>query len=115
MPALISEHHQPALLVFQGIAHKGANGPILSTQRTLHNRIPHEYSVTSFTWHIDYTQGLRAGERVESDVCLTIFSSQKETSLESGEELFCTHQQFVQSTASQASSRCCICSCGTAG
>jgi len=101
MPALISEDHQPALLVFQGIAHKGANGPILSTQRTLHNRIPQEYRVTSFTWHIDYTQGLRAGERVESDVCLTIFSSQKETSLESGEELFCTHEQFVQSTASQ--------------
>ena len=101
MPALISEDHQPATLTFHGIAHKGVNGPILSTQRALHNHLPQEYRVTSFTWRIDYTQGLRAGERVESDVCLTIFSSQKETSLDSGEELFCTHEQFVQSPASQ--------------
>jgi hypothetical protein len=98
-PALVTTEHAPPHLAFRGIAHKGVNGPILSTQRALHNRQDAEYRVTSFEWHLDYSK-LREGERVESDICLTIFSSGKETSLESGEELLCTHEQVVRSAGS---------------
>ena len=94
MPALLTAEAAPSRLRFHGVAHKGVNGPILSTQRTLHNRQPVEYRVRSFTWHLDYA-GLKEGERVESDICLTIFDSIKETSLESGEELLCTHEQVL--------------------
>lgn len=55
MPAVIVEEDALAEVEFHGIAHKGLNYPILSTQRALHSRVSDEYRVTSFEWHLDYS------------------------------------------------------------
>ena len=63
----------------------------MARKRKLNNFGLTEYRVIEFSWHMLY-DGLLPGEAVESDVCLTIFDANKLTSLETGEELLCTHE-----------------------
>lgn len=88
----ISKADEPSVMEFSGYAHKSVNGPILSTSRTVWHEGSAEYRVTHFEWQLNYGS-VRPSETVDSDICLTIFDKDKETSLESGEELLCTHEQ----------------------
>lgn len=90
-PPDLSKDFQPADYWFEGVARKAVNGNIISTERKLNNFGLTEYRVVEFSWHMLY-DGLLPGEAVESDVCLTIFDANKLTSLETGEELLCTHE-----------------------
>jgi hypothetical protein len=103
----IATDDQPNVIIFSGFGHKGVNGPILSTGRTVWHKGTAEYRVTHFEWELDYGW-VQAGETVESDVCLTIFDQAKETSLESGEELLCTHEHaYIEYSMASAPGRTC--------
>ena len=94
-PPDLSKDFQPADYCFEGVARKAVNGNIISTERKLNNFGLTEYRVIEFSWHMLY-DGLLPGEAVESDVCLTIFDANKLTSLETGEELLCTHEHVYR-------------------
>lgn len=86
----------PQKLTFSGCLPKGktVDPRVLGAAHFLTNLSGQEYRLMSFAYHMD-TEGLRAGETVESDIGFTVLPKTKLVALNSGEETMITHRYDV--------------------
>ena len=92
-------------ILFKAKSSKFLNGPILSTgSNMLFQQTDIEYRLMEVKGYLNYS-GIRNGEGVESDFCVTLTPMSLINSVSSGEELICSHETFYGGDRSPITNR----------